>query len=63
MSHRSHKLVFGQEAKSLSLEAHGPVYDDDIVELMNLFRRSVEAQTEVAKAALFIQSHKIITTK
>jgi hypothetical protein len=61
LSCRTHRLLLGEAAASLYLEATGVLYDDDITELMNLFKRSVDAQTEVAKAALFIQSHKIIT--
>ncbi|MBC3875125.1 hypothetical protein [Undibacterium flavidum] len=64
--HRAHKIIFNREENgswALYLKPLGAIYDQDIVGLMNIFSQSEyasAAQTEVAKAALFIQSHRII---
>jgi hypothetical protein len=58
--HRTHKITSNRDNSGLVLQAHGVLYDEDIVGLINLFPQSPEAQTEVAKAALFIQAHLLV---
>ena len=63
--HREHEILFSNEDGNwrLYLKPLGAIYDQDIIGLMNIFSQSEyssAAQTEVAKAALFIQSHRMI---